>query len=180
MALAVCLVMSFGTDARAVMYDGRPNLALTASLVAAGGGGGHFSSLRLLRVVAGAASGAEAAKLSNQFGAADVKRSLAIFDFTIEDVARTAAARHIALPRPSPAPSNGKALARALYRAGVTPKGTWDVGYMLEHLITHPIHHVVMGDIDAKFGSQANGEFHMVLSQMMDDLAMEYRAPAAR
>jgi hypothetical protein len=50
----------------------------------------------------------------------------------------------------------------------------WDGGYMLEHLITHPIHHIIMNDIDAKFRKDNDAAFHMALDQLMHDLGMAY------
>jgi len=174
-ALVVAFVAGAGfSRAEAIVYDGAPDLALTSALVAAGGGPEHFSSLKLYTVLAGSSSTAETKKLTNQFGAADVTDAFAVFDFAIADVVRVATAKHIALPPPVPAPTDAKALATALYQAGNTTRGGWDVGYMLERLITHPIHHVIMHDIDAKFGAKKNGSFHMVLAQMMDDLAVAY------
>jgi hypothetical protein len=160
--------------ADAIMYAGTPDLPLTSAIIAAGGGPSHFSSAKLFKLVAGRGADAEAKKLTDQFGAADVKTTFAIFDYAIDDTIAVAAARHIVLPPPRPNPRNGKALALALYRAGVTPDDRWDVGYMLEHLITHPIHHVIMNDIDAKFGKDNNAVFHMALDQMMHDLGMAY------
>ncbi len=162
-------------SADAIVYEGQPDLALTSAIVAAGGGPSHFSSVTLFKRIAGHDADAEAKKLTDQFGAADVKTTFAIFDYAIDDTIVVAKARGIVLPRPRPDPRNGKAIALALYRAGITPSGRqWDVGYMLEHLITHPIHHVIMNDIDAKFGKDNNAVFHMALDQMMHDVGMAY------
>ena len=178
--VAGALLATARARADAIIYGGAPDLALTSALVAAGGGPEHFSSAKLFKVVTGSLAAPEAAKLTKQFGAADVANTFAVFDFAIDDVIRVATAKHIALPPPAPDPADAKALAVALYGAGITDRGTWDVGYMLERLITHPIHHVIMADIDAKFGSPTNGTFHMVLAQMMDDLAMAYRSAPSR
>jgi len=161
--------------AEAIVFEGTPDLALTAALVKAGGGAKNFSSFKLFKIVTGGLTAAEATKLTNQFGAQDVKDTFAVFDYAIDDVVRIVTAKHIALPPAAPEPTDAKALAVALYKAGTTTTGNWDVGYMLEHLITHPIHHVIMHDIDAKFGAQKNEVFHIVLSQMMDDLAVAYK-----
>jgi hypothetical protein len=166
---------AFCGRADAIVYRGQPDLALTSAIIAAGGGPSHFSSITLFERIAGRDADAEAKKLTDQFGAADVKTTFAIFDYAIDDTIVVAKARGIVLPRPRPDPRNGKAIALALYRAGVTPSGRqWDVGYMLEHLITHPIHHVIMNDIDAKFGKDDNAVFHMALDQMMHDVGMAY------
>ena len=168
-------VTSVSAPSEAIVYAGAPDLALTAALVKAGGGAQKFSSLELFNVVTKGSTAAEATKLTNQFGARDVSDTFAVFDFAIDDVVRIATAKHIALPPPAPDPTDARALAVALYKAGTTTTGGWDVGYMLEHLITHPIHHIIMHDIDAKFGARKNEVFHIVLSQMMDDLAISYQ-----
>lgn len=174
-SLAILTIFAGTTRADAIVFDGTPDLALTSSMLAAGGGPEHFSSAKLFAVVTGKQQGAEAKKLTDQFGASDVAKTFAILDFAIADVVGIVQKKGIALPPPVPEPTDAKALAVALYKAGVTTSGGWDVGYMLEHLITHPIHHVIMGDIDKKFGSEDNGRFHIVLAQMMDDLAIAYR-----
>ena len=175
-SLVVGLAVSSGfAPAEAIVYAGTPDLALTAALVKAGGGARNFSSLELFKVITKGSTAAEATKLTNQFGARDVKDTFAVFDFAIDDVVRIATVKHIALPPPAPDPTDARALAVALYKAGTTTTGSWDVGYMLEHLITHRIHHAIMHDIDAKFGARRNEVFHIVLSQMMDDLAIAYK-----
>lgn len=171
-AFATCVPES---RADAIVFSGTPDLALTSAMVAAGGGADHFSSVKLFAVITGEQRTAEAKKLTEQFGAADVANTFAVLDFAVNDVIDIVREKHIALPAPSPDPADAKALGVALYRAGLTSGGTWDVGYMLEHLITHPIHHVIMHDIDAKFGSEHNGSFHIVLAQMMHDVSIADR-----
>lgn len=164
-----------GGRAEAIVFTGSPDLALTSAVVAAGGGPHHFSSAKFFAALTGPRRSAEAKKLTDQFGARDVSDMFAILDFAIPDVVGIATAKHIALPPPAPDPSDAKALALGLYRAGITANGTWDVGYMVERLISHPLHHVLMHDIDAKFGPEKNAQFHIMLAQMMDDLAVAYR-----
>jgi hypothetical protein len=85
-------------------------------------------------------------------------------------------AAKVALPdTPSPSPTDGKALAAALYTLGVNPDTkTFDVEYMLDGLVTHPIHVAVMNDIDAKYGKPADANYHAVLTQAMTDLKAVY------
>ena len=169
------ILVSFTTaPADAIIYTGAPDLPLLSATVAAGGGPQHFSSLTLLKALAGPAAGEETRKLTTQFGKREVETSLAVFDFAVADALRVATAEHITLPKPNPSPSDARQLALALYQAGLTGNGHWDVGYMLEHAMSHPIHHVIMTDMDAKFGAENNGRFHVVLAQMMDDLSMAY------
>jgi hypothetical protein len=80
----------------------------------------------------------------------------------------------IALPKPSANPKDGKALAAALYKFGVNPAGRFDVEYMLDGLVSHDIHVKVMNDIDAKYGSKADANYHAALTQAMTDLKMVY------
>jgi hypothetical protein len=46
---------------------------------------------------------------------------------------------------------------------------------MLDDLVTHPIHVQVMQDIDAKYGVQADGNYHAVLTQAIYDLKSAYQ-----
>jgi hypothetical protein len=177
-ALGLALLLALTIPARAVIYEGHLDLSLTAALVTAGGGPEHFSSQQVFALLTGSAADAEKAKLIKQFGAERITNAFAVFDFAIDDTIRIAGEKHIALPAPYPDPSNPKALALALYAAGRSGSGKWDVGYMLEHLISHPIHHAIMHDMDAKFGAANNASFHVVLTQIMTDLAGVYGSAA--
>ena len=81
----------------------------------------------------------------------------------------------VALPAtPEPDPKDGKALAAALYTDGMAPDGAFSVEYMLDHLVTHPIHVQVMKDIDAKYGPSADAAYHVVTLQIFQDLKAVY------
>jgi hypothetical protein len=47
---------------------------------------------------------------------------------------------------------------------------------MLERMITHPIHHTIMVDADAEptVGPQRNAMAHILLTEMMHDLAVAH------
>jgi hypothetical protein len=94
----------------------------------------------------------------------------------IADSLRLVKANGIALPAsPDPDPKDGKALSAALYTAGVdTSTGTYNVEYMLDNLVSHPIHVQVMKDIDAKYGVAADANYHIALLQVMKDLKAAY------
>jgi hypothetical protein len=163
--------------AEAIVYEGgAPDLQLTSAMVSAGGGVRDFSSVKLFGFLTGSARGAEAAKLTKKFGKHEIADTFAIFDFMVGDFAKIATRSRATLPTPSPALGTGKALALTMYGAGVSGSGKWDVGYMLEHMISHTAHHAIMHDIDAKFGKSKNANFHIVLTQMMADLAKTYGA----
>ena len=156
-------------------YMGAPQLPTTLSLVIAGGGPTAFDSKKLIAVLAGDKTQAEVGSLTQKFGADNVASFLQVFNFVVNDSLRYVHEAGIALPAtPSPDPANGKALATALYQLGITPSGTFDVEYMLDGLVSHPIHVKVMGDIDAKYGPAADGNYHAVLNQAMLDLKGVY------
>jgi hypothetical protein len=162
----------------APVYTGAPALPLTLSVVVAGGGPSSFDSTKLVGVLAGSLTDAEVKKLSGQFGADNVGSFLKTFNFVINDALALVQKNKVALPStPAPAPSDGKALAAALYTAGVTPAGNFDVEYMLDRLVSHPLHVQIMDDIDANkdLGPKADGNYHAVLTQAMMDLKAAYK-----
>lgn len=158
------------------VYSGQPDLPLTVSMVTAGGGPGAFKTTKLVGVLAGDKTQAELASLTQKFGAANVNSFVNVFDFVVADSLKIVTAAKVALPStPSPSPADGKALAAALYNAGVDKSsGNFNVEYMLDDLVTHPVHVQVMKDIDAKFGQNADANYHVVLYQAMTDLKKVY------
>ena len=159
----------------AIINHGKPDLRLTLAVVIAGGGPKHFQAAKLVSVLAGPMTAAEVAKLKHQYGAKGVQDFLDVFTYAIDDSLAVVTRDKIPLPStPAPSPSDGKALSAALYKAGLTPSGKWDVGYMLEGLISHPVHHVIMHDIDEKFTPSTNANFHIVLTTAMHDLKSAY------
>ncbi len=158
------------------VYTNKPNLQNTLSLVIAGGGPSNFHTTTLVKALAGPAAGPEVKKLTKQYGAAGVKQYLSVFDFVINDSLKIVTAAKVKLPAsPSPSPKNGKALTTALYMDGVDKAtGEFNVEYMLDHLVTHPVHVQVMKDIDAKFGAKADATYHVVTLQVFKDLKAAY------
>jgi len=155
-------------------YNGAPMLGITNAMIAAGGGARRFDATDLVKVLAGDKTAAEVAKLQNQYGKDDVASFLEVFDFVVADAIKVAGAKHVSLSAaPDPSPSDGRALAAALYKAGLT-RGSFDVEYMLDGLVSHPIHLQVMDDIDAKYGRRADANYHKVLQTAMTDLKGVY------
>ncbi len=174
-ALAAFLVLGMQSGASATVYRGFPHLHLTMAVVDAGGGAAHFDSHRLVQTLAGAEAQAENAKLIHQYGASRVDSFYSVFTFAVDDAMKKAHNMLIPLPKsPHPDPHDGKALATALYDAGVTPSGRYDVGYMLEELVSHQIHHDIMGDMDRQFTPSVNADFHVILTTAMHDLKKAY------
>jgi hypothetical protein len=156
-------------------YCDGPALANTLSLIVAGGGPAHFSTAKAFGVLADGKAAAEQAKLIKQYGKPAFLQYLKTFDFVISDAVAIVTKDKVALPKtPSPDPKNGKALAAALYTDGVAKDGTFSVEYMLDHLVTHPIHVQVMKDIDAKYGPSADAAYHVVTLQIFQDLKAVY------
>jgi hypothetical protein len=152
----------------------QPNLALTAALIAAGGGSTAFDSQKLLSTLSGNGplGASELAALTRKFGAQNVASFEKTFDFLIAEGLAQAASDGMTLPAPAPDSTDGKALAAALYAAGVSPRAGFDVEYMLDTLFSHVIHVAVMNDIDAdsSLGPKADANYHAVLAQTMLDL----------
>jgi len=155
-------------------YMGHPSLPVTLSLVVAGGGPGKFETTKLLALLAGDKTSAEVAKLTKEYGKTNVVSFLTVFNYVVDDALKIATEKHVALPPvPNPNPENGKALAAALYNLGVVDGG-FDVEYMLDGLVSHPIHVQVMNDIDVKYGRHADANYHQVLQTAMTDLKGVY------
>jgi hypothetical protein len=159
---------------------GQPNLQNTLSLVVAGGGPKDYSTVTLFGVLAGAKAKPEEDALTKKFGAEKFGQFIKTFDFVISDSLKIVTAAGVKLPAtPDPDPKDGKALSLALYKDGTDAKtGNFNVEYMLDHLVTHPVHVQVMKDIDAKYGEQADADYHVILTQVMHDLASVYAPPA--
>jgi hypothetical protein len=156
------------------VYTGPPALQVTLSMVMAGGGPSNFDTVKLLKVLTGPKYNAEVTKLTNQYGKAKVGNFITVFNFIVSDTLKIVTAKHIALPKtPSPNPSDGKALAAALWNAGQTGHG-FNVEVMLDRAVSHPIHVQVMKDIDAKYGIAADADYHAILTTAMHDLASVY------
>ena len=156
------------------VYVGQPALPVTLSLVIAGGGPDKFSTVTLLKTLAGSKFQPEVAKLTTQYSKDKVGNFIKVFDFVVADSLKIVTEKHIALPKtPSPDPKNGPALAGALWAAGQTGHG-FNVEVMLDRAVSHPIHDQVMKDIDAKYGIAADADYHAILTTAMKDLASAY------
>jgi hypothetical protein len=153
------------------IYNGPPALAVTSSLVAAGGGASNYSTAKALTSMLGAATvNAEVAKLTKQYGSAEVTMWLKTFDFAVDDALKIATAAGVTLPAPT---LSGKELAVTLVKAGTAPDGTFQIEFLLDKAVSHKIHVQVMNDIDnnPSFGKQADLDYHLVSNQAFYDVA---------
>ncbi len=156
------------------IYTGAPALPVTLSMIEAGGGPSDFNTATLLKRLTGPLFGAELTKLTKQYGSRQVTQFVKTFEFVVADSLRIVKDDHVALPSaPSPNPSDGPALARALWSAGQTGEG-FNVEVMLDRAVSHPIHVQVMKDIDAKYGVAVDAQYHAILTTAMKDLASAY------
>lgn len=159
-------------------YFGKPDLALTSAVIAAGGGPKHFDAKKLVAMLAGQHAPAEFAVLTKRFGKRRVVRFIATFDGFVDDAIAIVRKKHIAMPRPQPALAHDSTeLADSLVAAGRMPDGRFDVGYMLEHMLSRPMHIALMHEADASpaIGPAANADFHVILTSAMHDLAALYK-----
>ncbi len=155
-------------------YYGSPDAVLTAQMLNAGGGAARFSSHTLFLYLAGPKADAEAQSLVSRFGADDVGQFFTTFDQFVKLAAAQMAQQHMTLPQaPATTPAQ---LSQQLYQAGVMPDNRFDVGYMLEHLLSRPMHVTLMHEVndDPAFGSAKNARFHEILAAAMHDLYLAY------
>jgi hypothetical protein len=153
------------------VYNGPPDLAVTASLVAAGGGASNYSTATALTSMLGADTvKAEVTKLTKQYGQDKVTSWLKTFDFAVNDSLKIATAAGVTLPA---ATISGKPLAVTLVKAGTAPDGTFQIEYLLDKAVSHKIHVQVMNDIDKNpdLGKAADLNYHLVSNQAFYDVA---------
>lgn len=158
-------------------YRGRPDLGLLVALVEAGGGRGRFDSTKLLTVMAGGDPKPEVERLQKQYGHSRMDAFMQTFTFSMIDLLEILAYNHIALPRdPRIAPGDGRALTLAAYHDGIMLDGRFDCGYMMDHLMSRPVHIALMHDIDnvRGFGPSHNASFHTILTRAVVDLKNQY------
>lgn len=163
--VATCI---FGAGrAEAIVYHGPPDLALAARLFQAGNGPHGYHTKNLFVRLYGVDAAREKEQLVQRYGARDVAAFFPMLDYSVYDIVRLATTvAHARIPVVS-ARQNPAALQRDLIRAGTVPDGRYDVGYMLERMMTHPLHHMLMQDLDAVYGPRENGTFHEMLASVV-------------
>jgi len=158
-------------------YTGAPDLQGAISLVTAGGRPGHFSLVAALTSLVGAATtNAEVAKLIKQYGKEKATSFITVQNFAVNDAVKKALAAGVKFPKPM---VHGKVLAVRVVKLGLV-NGTYYEGVQLDHLVTHAIHESVMDDIDTKFGTEADGNYHRIANQAHYDLAQALGATTVK
>ena len=159
------------------VYDGAPNLQVAISLVTAGGAPGHFSIARALSEMAGpAVEKAEVAKLNKQYGEKRVSSYVIVQNYAVDDAVRVATAAGVTFPSPE---LHGAELANKVVDAGLID-GTYYEGFMLDHAVSNKVHDAVMGDIDEKYGTVADANYHLISDQAHYDLAQALGASSVK
>jgi hypothetical protein len=150
------------------IYTGDPDLQVAISLVTAGGAPGSFSIAKALAVLAGPdIANAEIAKLTKQYGKARFTSYVIVQNFAVNDAVKVATAAGVKFPEPN---LTGADLATKVVNAGLLD-GAYYEGYMLDHAVSNKVHEAVMNDIDAKYGTVADANYHLISDQAHYDLA---------
>lgn len=159
-------VNMFGGD----VYHGEPALDVTVALIQAGGGTENFSfATALVHMLGEETVTAEVAKLTEQYGEDEVKTFLTGVDAAVNYAIKRVTDMNIELPQP--ADLSGTELAATLVKAGTTSDGTFWSGYLLDKALSNDLHNMVMADINANEGYEADKISHKILNQAMYDVA---------
>ena len=179
LAAMLCVVsVSHAQAMQMTRYYGPPDLALLADVMAAGGGVHHFNAGKLVSTLAGDRYSEEVASLQRRMGHRRFTRAIATLTFCMGESLSVAQAMGVRLPPPNAALAHdGRRLSLRLYRAGISPTGRFDVGYMTERLTSRAVHVKVMHivNISPLYGQQNNADAHILLSAVVGDLKAVYR-----
>jgi hypothetical protein len=143
------------------------NPALLAAVVALGGGADHFSAAVFRRALSAPAAN-EDQTLRNSVGTAMVERFDDVFTYVVLDALGTMKRSGKSLPPPSP--TDAKAIAAALYQAGLHD-GAVDVERLFDTLFSSAVHNHAMVAVGRKFGAGGETAYHVVFAHLVGDLA---------
>ena len=141
--------------ASAPVYNGAPDVNVTAAFYSAGGGSGGYGSWRN----AG----------ERTFGEDNADLFPHMFDYAI-NVAWTHAGKDNVVVPPFGS-HEGQALARDLIHDGTAPDGTFWTGYMMDHTLTAKVHAQVNRDLVSKFGADDAAVFDRMSNQFFFDIS---------
>lgn len=163
-----------GRPAQAIPYHGPPDLKLTVDLVTAGTGKDGYDTKELFATMYGPRMPAEARRLTKMYGSAPVNNFFTLMNFTVADVLRMVKRDNVTLPAAND-PIVPRRLDDSLVQTGLVPgghdAGQYDVGYMIERLISHKYHHELMADLYRKYPRGEVASFHTVLASVVKDSA---------
>ncbi|MDQ2908718.1 MAG: hypothetical protein M3R44_05125 [Candidatus Eremiobacteraeota bacterium] len=160
--------------ARAITYHGTPDLKLTVDMVTAGTGTNGYDTKQLFAAMYGARMPGEAHRLTAMYGPAAVANFFTLMNFTVADVLRMVKRDNVTLPA-ADSPIVPQRLDNSIAEAGLVAEGPragqYDVGYMIEHLISNHYHHELMMDLVRKYPRREVASFHSVLGTVVKDSA---------
>ena len=143
------------------------NPALLSAVVTMGGGPNHFSAAVFRRALSAAAGGEDQA-LRTEVGTAVVDRFDDVFTYVVLDGIGTM--KRGGKPLPPPASTDAKAVAAALYQAGLHD-GAFDVERLFDTLFTPAVHNHAMVAVGRKYGGTGETAYHVVFARLVQDLA---------
>ena len=141
--------------------------ALLAAVVALGGGADHFSAAAFRRAISAPAGGEDQA-LRAAVGTAMVDRFDDVFTYVVLDGLGTM--KRSGKPLPAASSTDPKALAAALYQAGLHD-GSFDVERLFDTLFSPAVHDHAMVAVGRKYGSSGETAYHVVLARLVQDVA---------
>jgi hypothetical protein len=142
------------------------NAMLLSEVVALGGGAEHFSAAAFRRAVS-AASANEDQALRSTLGSPAVDRFDEIFTYVVLDGVGTM--KRSGKPIPPPSSTDAKAIAAALYQAGLRD-GTFDVERLFDTLFSPAVHDHAMIAVGRKYGAPGETAYHVVLARLVQDV----------
>ncbi len=145
------------------------NPALLAAVVALGGGSEHFSGAAFRRAL-GAPSSNEEQTLRTSVGTTTVDRFDDVFTYVVLDGLGTM--KRSGKPLPAPSSTDAKAVAVALYQAGLHD-GTFDVERLFDALFSPAVHSHAMVAVGRKFGQPGETAYHVVFARLVQDVAKQ-------
>jgi hypothetical protein len=170
-ALALLLILLIGYADPAIANtenatDGLPqNRALLSALVALGGGPDRFNAAMFRKALE---TGDEEHRLSEALGAATIERFDKVFSFVVTDGISTMKRQGITLPKAAPNPKDSKAVATALYRAGLHD-GVFNIERLFDVLFSSSVHMHAMMAVGRMYGEPGETAYHSVLARLLSD-----------
>jgi hypothetical protein len=164
LAFVVAIVLPGAAFAHSEDAKTAQNAALLAAIVSLGGGAEHFSAATFRRALS--TSPDEEKNLRAAGGSANVDRFDEVFTYVVVDALSTLKRSGTAMP--APISGDPKAVASALYKAGVAG-GSFDVEHCFDTLFSPAIHDHAMVAVGRKYGAAGETAYHTVFARLVQD-----------
>jgi hypothetical protein len=143
------------------------NPALLSAVAMLGGGPDHFSAAVFRRALSTPAAG-EDETLRTAVGTVTVDRFDDVFTYVVLDGIGTM--KRSGKPLPPPTSTDAKAVAAALYQAGLRD-GAFDIERLFDTLFSSAVHDHAMVAVGRKYGANGETAYHVVFARLVQDLA---------